>query len=482
MNTSNANMEFLKACDAAAKFILEHTENQKGMVRVFSHYDADGLTAGGILGRTLQRANITFHLTILSKLDVVSMDQIKKDQENWDLVIFSDLGSNKISTIIEEFNTNVVILDHHSTNETEVTPNSRIFHLNPHIFGIDGSSEVSGAGISYLVSKSIDKANLDLACYAIVGALGDRQDRGKDSTFFSLNELIQEDAINSKLLEVKNDFWIYGYQTRPLVSVLMRENFDMDIYGFLDKCKIPTISGKRKRVLADLTEEEKTNLISNLVSEMNIDPLKYFKPVYTLVEEESYSFLRDAKEFSSILNAAGRLDKPSIGVALVMGDRKKAKKKAEQVSQEYRNLLKQHLDWSSQGDKIQNFTVVGLLDAREEISESLIGTISSILIANKSCRCKILIGIAKAEEGFVKISARVSKEVQQFIDIASIMKKVLKERSAEIEKEDYEVGGHDAAAGAVIETTFIQNFVKLVDDEAVVNLQNKGVLKFNDST
>ena len=62
------------------------------------------------------------------------------------------------------------------------------------------------------------------------------------------------------------------------------------------------------------------------------------------------------------------------------------------------------------------------------------------------------------------------------------MKKILKERSTEIEKEDYEVGGHDAAAGAVIEVNFIEDFVKLVDDEAVVSLQNKGVLTINDDS
>ena len=140
MNTSDANAEFLKACDEAAKFINEHTASNKGVVRVFSHYDADGLTAGGILSRTLQRANITFQLTILSKLDDLSMIDIQKDQKNWDLIIFSDLGSNKISTMIEEFDTHIVILDHHTTSEKNITPKSNIYHLNPHIFGIDGSS------------------------------------------------------------------------------------------------------------------------------------------------------------------------------------------------------------------------------------------------------------------------------------------------------------------------------------------------------
>ncbi len=51
------------------------------------------------------------------------------------------------------------------------------FHFNPHLFGRDGSFELSGAGATYLVSKALDLKNKDLSALAIVGAIGDLQDR-----------------------------------------------------------------------------------------------------------------------------------------------------------------------------------------------------------------------------------------------------------------------------------------------------------------
>ena len=74
------------------------------------------------------------------------------ESENHELVWFTDLGSS-ISTEYKDINK--IITDHHACPE-----NSDLeFHLNPHLFGLDGSYEISGAGVTYLVSKAINKKN-----------------------------------------------------------------------------------------------------------------------------------------------------------------------------------------------------------------------------------------------------------------------------------------------------------------------------------
>ena len=51
--------------------------------------------------------------------------------------------------------------------------------MNPHLFDIDGSTEISGAGVVYLFCKALDGKNKDMAHIAIVGAIGDiQEDKG----------------------------------------------------------------------------------------------------------------------------------------------------------------------------------------------------------------------------------------------------------------------------------------------------------------
>ena len=48
--------------------------------------------------------------------------------------------------------------------------------------------------------------------------------------------------------------------------------------------------------------------------------------VYVLTKEEPNTALRDGREFAVVLNSAGRMDRPSLGIAICMGDRKAALK------------------------------------------------------------------------------------------------------------------------------------------------------------
>ena len=51
--------------------------------------------------------------------------------------------------------------------------------VNPHLYGIDGATEVSGSGVAYFAAKAVNAENMDLAPIALVGALGDMQDKNE---------------------------------------------------------------------------------------------------------------------------------------------------------------------------------------------------------------------------------------------------------------------------------------------------------------
>ena len=97
-------------------------------------------------------------------------------------------------------------------------------------------------GVAYFVAQAVDKVNVDLAPIAIVGALGDMQDKYDQRMFGGLNMRILEDATNSGLLTVKKDLVFFGRETRPIHKTLSSATSPF----------IPGISGEEDRSLAFL--------------------------------------------------------------------------------------------------------------------------------------------------------------------------------------------------------------------------------------
>jgi RecJ-like exonuclease len=68
----------------------------------------------------------------------------------------------------------------------------------------------------------MDKNNIDLACLAIVGALGDLQDKNKERKLGGVNKYIVQDAIHSGGLNVETDLLFFGRETRPIHEAIAR--------------------------------------------------------------------------------------------------------------------------------------------------------------------------------------------------------------------------------------------------------------------
>ena len=130
-----------------AEKIGEIIKNSKE-IHIVTHIDADGITAGTIAYQTLKRLGKECTIEFIKDLDLDNLERLKN--ENHELVWFTDLDSS-ISTDTPELNK--IITAHHSCPENSNKP----FHLNPHLFGLDGSLEICGAGVTYLVSRAIDR-------------------------------------------------------------------------------------------------------------------------------------------------------------------------------------------------------------------------------------------------------------------------------------------------------------------------------------
>ena len=318
MSTEQTPIEnFLASAAQAAKAILETVEKD-GSIHVFSHLDADGVAAAGIIGKALFRLDARFRARITQWIDEKIIGEIISDKPQ--LVILTDFGSGYLNLLNEKVpNFKVLILDHHQITGNSDNPN--FVQVNPHLHGIDGATDVSGSGVAYFVAKAVNAENVDLAPIALVGALGDIQDKYDQRKLGGLNEIIVEDAVNANLVKVEKDLMFFGRETRPIHKTLATTTspFIPGISGeesasvaFLNSLGIKLKEGEKWRALRDLTDDEKKKLCSALADHLLSKGLHYevanlIGHIYVLVNEEPWTPLRDAREFSVVLNSTGRI-------------------------------------------------------------------------------------------------------------------------------------------------------------------------------
>lgn len=455
--------EFKLAAAGAAEKLKEL--DKKETIRIVSHLDADGISACAILIKSLNDLNRRYSISILTQLNEKTILNLKNEKHKH--YVFTDLGSGQINLIKDHLgDKNIFILDHHEIPDHEKLPEN-IVHINPHIYGIDGSREVAGAGVVYFVSRNLAK-DLKLAHIAIIGAIGDIQETKEG--FSVLNDDILKDAIEQGFISVKKGIRFFGRQTRPLHKVL---EYSTDPYipgvtgsessaiQFLNEIGInPKIDGKWKKV-ANLTEQEVKKLISGIVMKRinEDDPEDILGNVYTLVKEEKESPTRDVREFATLLNACGRLNKASLGIGACLGD-KKIKKKAIRQLAEYKRAIIDAMKWYNshkETEKIiteDNFIII---NAGENIPSTMIGTIASIISKSDEFReGTMIMSMARSDDGTTKISLRVAgkrKKNDDETDLRNVVSEITRQVGGES-------GGHQYAAGAIISTEIEDSFLE----------------------
>lgn len=478
MSGSEKTQQFLSSATNAAKAIMESIEAGQ-FIHGFSHLDADGIAAAGIMGKAFLRLDAKFRLRVTQWVDEKIIGEIISDKPQ--LVVLTDFGSGYLDLLAEKLpDLKLVILDHHQiTGKTEKTNHVQV---NPHLQGIDGATDISGSGVAYFVAKGLNAQNLDLAPIALVGALGDMQDKNENRELRGLNAMIVEDAVSSKLVRVEKDLTFFGRETRPIHRSLAATTnpFIPGLSGeedkslaFLGSLDIKPKEGDRWRALRDLTDDEKKRLSSALADHLISKGLhsevgNLIGNVYVLVEEEPWTPLRDAREFALILNSTGRLDRPSLGMAICMGDRGKALEEANNVLGDYRKNISTYLGWVlEKPERMKQLENIYVVNGENFVNEKIIGTICSILVTGLENPEKPIIAYSKIEEeNAAKFSARTTDmALRRGVNLGDVMR---------IASEKYggNGGGHNVAAGAQVSINQIDGFITEVN--YLVGKQLKG--------
>lgn len=448
---------------------------------VVSHHDADGLSSAGIIGSALARARTRFTIRIVEELREDILDEISKTGP--ETVMFTDIGSGYFDLLSTRLNAKTsLVFDHHPPN-AQVPKN--IAQLNPHEFGIDGARLVSAAGVCYFVARELSEQNTDLSAMAVVGALGDMQDRNEKRALMGLNKLIVEDGVASGNVRVDSDLVLYGRETRPIHRALAYTTtpYLPNLSGREDNCLtllstngIRLKEGDRFRTVADLSQDEKQKLVNGIISYLtsigfqSSVVLDMVGTVYTLVNEPAGSPTRDGREFSTLLNACGRTGNPSIGISVGLGDRKTALEEANEVVTNYRKTLAGYMEWLTKSpDAIQKFESVWVVRGENQIQDSMTGAFSSILSsAGNLSPDHAIIVLTRSKEGGLKLSARAPPKLLKLrVNLGVALSSISKKYGGF-------GGGHNVAAGAHIKVEDPAEFLKELDQ--VISAQMKSDL------
>jgi RecJ-like exonuclease len=435
-------------------------------VHIVTHIDADGIAAGAIATAALERLGKENSLECVKQLDEPVLNRLV--DENHELVWFTDLGSMISSS--EYASINKVITDHHECQRDSNLP----FHLNPHLFGHDGSYDISGAGMTYFVAKSIDVRNRDLSALAVVGACGDLQDRRFCRLHGINREVILMDGKKEGVVQEIMDIRYFGRETRPVFKMLQFSNdpFIPGLSGREDACIgfLQSLNIKLKengcwRRWIDLDKGERRRIISSIMQMLlskgfgNKIATRVIGEIYLLSNEEQGTELHDAKEFATLLNSTARYGQYEVGLQVCLGDRDKWLKKAVSLLNGHRHNLVEGLQFARE-EQMQRRRFLQFFHAGEGIRDTIIGIVTNMLLNSEEVDSGLpLIGLVNTDDGDVKVSARAT---QALVDKGLNLSVALKNAAAEL---NCVGGGHSIAAGATIPKGKEEEFLELVEKE-----------------
>lgn len=462
--------EIYQALKAFCDKIEYMVENEKE-ISIISHLDADGIASGSIISSALARLGAKCAIRTVSDMTLNVLEQMR--YENHDFYIITDLGGGMANEFNQALDNRWAIIDHHQIPEHEISIDDNNQILNAWKYGIDGGKEISAGGMAYMVAITLDRKNKNLSPIAIVSALADRQDQGEKKSLFGLNSEIVKTAQSLRLISMDLDLMLTGRETRPIHEALAYTAFPYiegltwateSCYALVKNAGIKMSKNGRWRVLSEISQDEK-NIILNAIAEYVANSSKNKEVnitdnligyTYTLINEDQRSLLRDAREFSTMLNACGRIRKAGVGIGICMGDRNDLLNEGEKIVTKYRTTLRNYISsiFVEKWRMIDNGKSI-FINGEGLLAEDMLGAISSLLSGSPTLGGRLVFVRTLTNDGFYKFSSRKSLGSTSKSDLGLIMRYC----SGSVGGSG---GGHSSAAGCRIPSVRLEEFLSAV--------------------
>ncbi|MEM1941423.1 MAG: DHH family phosphoesterase [Candidatus Nitrosocaldus sp.] len=451
-------------------------------IMVVTHSDADGLVSGSIIAKAIMRKGGRCLVRVVSDLNPNVL--MKAAGEDHDFYIITDMGAGLAGMIDEHIGSKGkgkewIVIDHHQLPPEEVED---VRVCNAWKFGIDGGVEACAGTMAYKVANALDESNKDLSALAVVAMVADRQDQGERKSLLGLNAEVADTARELGLLSIDLDLMLVGRETRAVHEALAYTSYPYidgltwnvdSCYSLLNSTGLRLKDDGRWRTLADMSSEEKSKIVDAIAifsssspsspsssgkkdANMIVDELIGY--VYTLLREDKRSMLRDAREFSLMLNACARIRRSGVGIAICLGDRNAMLIEGEMIVSEYRKTLRGYIS-TIMGERwrVMDDGTLAIVNGDNLIAQDMLGAVSSLLSGSQVFQGRIVVVKTRTDDGMYKFSCRKGLNCSIDINLGLLMR----ECSSRCKGVG---GGHSAAAGARISADMLDEFIRCIKE------------------
>jgi len=429
--------KLLPRLSTAAEIVRRHD-----FIHIFSHYDADGMSAAIVAAKALHRDGRGYDVTLFTGLDDNSLASIEKS--NSKCVLITDLGASYLDKL-ESLNKDVVVLDHHRTPRDS----EKICYANPHLADADGMTECCGASLAFLFAIQLNENNWDLSQIAFAGIAGDKQlNDVKGINTFIFEGAVKRGYVNaaegslipsgtlSKELHLTADPYISGVSGDAVgVTELMSSA------GIAKGATFSELDDVKKRKLSSMIAMK---LVSQGVTTGTMNDVA--RKRYHLKD-----WKMDAEMFAGILDACGRMGLGGIGVGMGLGD-ERCRIEAERLNDDYRNRIVQACA-ELERTGLKRMRNIQCFDSS---SSGFTGVLCGISMAYFGDTMLPVVGVNSSED-IAKASARGTfGQLDRGVDLSMAMEAAAKTVGGN-------GGGHKIASGASFPSQSKQKFLEALD-------------------
>ena len=430
--------KLLSRLSKAADLIRSHN-----FIQVYSHYDADGLSAAGIVANVLLRENKQFRIRTFTSLEEEAMQEVRECK--YDCILMTDLGASYISEL-EALGKDVIVLDHHTVQKDS----EKICYANPHLVDIDGSFGACAATMAFLFGITVNEENWDLVQIAFAGIAGDKQHIKGIS---GLNEYLLTEGTKRGFITTSEGSLIppgpvsrsLYYTTSPYIRGITGNQAAVD--EFLRNARIPA-----DRNSANLSDDEKRRLSSMIAVKLTEQGVSADSMI-ELARTRYYlrDWKMDAESFAELLDACGRTMTQGIGIAMCIGSKDDLLRAMELRDQYNNDIMEAAVKIDKNGLKqMENFQY---FDSSET---GFTGVLCGIMMNYVSDPSKPTIGMNTAEDK-IKLSGRATyKQLDRGVDLSVALRDSTRTVGGE-------GGGHSIASGGSIPLGTSEEFLKNID-------------------
>jgi single-stranded-DNA-specific exonuclease len=328
---------------------------QKRDIFIITNSTVDGIISGSILLKSI--FNNKGNATIRYSLDKIenTIDEIMNEKH--DYYIFTDFNS----IIIEKINK---ILDHDnflfiSIDEITKVNNSTYENIiNPWLYNISGQTEISSAGLAYLLVRNFDRNSSNISHLPIIAAISKEQNIGEGKSLISLNNEILQLSLKLNIIEQRKRLDISEKETALITNILENNiihyikeitwNKDASLTIIRDT-HLTIDKDKNVKRFNELNEKEFASIYESIVNYLqenskinNIQTIKdlLFGYSYILINEENEGFLKNARSFEKAIDLCIKMQKSGLALSLCLGDRGKILKDIHNIITKYNNSIK----------------------------------------------------------------------------------------------------------------------------------------------